>query len=82
MNYGILKRDLLKKRLRHQGNQYSNGMASRGGSREVHMLTQAADRIEELEVTLNLLLNDLINFGGEDLTDSIMAEAHRVISDT
>lgn len=77
-----MNRDLLKKRLRYQGRQYSNGIANRGGPREVHMLTQAADKIEELEVTLNLLLNDLINFGGEDLTDSIMAEAHRVISDT
>lgn len=42
----------LKKRLRYQGRQYSNGQESRGGGRSVHMLTQAADKIDALEKAL------------------------------
>ena len=45
----ILDSDTLKKRLRYQGQQYGNGQAARGGSKEPHMLEQAADRIDALE---------------------------------
>lgn len=45
----ILDSDTLKKRLRYQGQQYSNGQFARGGGREPHMLEQAADRIDALE---------------------------------
>lgn len=44
-----LDNETLKKRLRYQGAQYSNGQFARGGGREPHMLTQAADLIQELE---------------------------------
>ena len=44
-----LDNETLKKRLRYQGQQYGNGQAARGGSREPHMLEQAADRIDVLE---------------------------------
>ena len=45
----ILDNDTLKKRLKYQGRQYAAGQIARGGKSEPHMLTQAANRIEELE---------------------------------
>lgn len=39
----------------------------------------ARGRARELEVALNNLLNDCINFDGGKLTDVIMAEASRVL---
>lgn len=74
-----LDSETLKKRLRYQGAQYSSGNAARGGSGEVHMLTQAADRIDELEKALGDLLNDCINFDGGKLTDCIMERASKVL---
>jgi len=75
-----LDNETLKKRLRYQGAQYSNGSFARGGSRQPHMLTQAADRIDELETALRDLLNDCINFNGGKLTDCIMAQASEVLN--
>ena len=43
----LLDTETLIKRLRYQGRQYQVGQVSRGGSNSVHMLTQAADKIEE-----------------------------------
>lgn len=46
----ILDSETLKKRLRYQGQQYTNGQFARGGGNNApHMLEQAADRIEALE---------------------------------
>lgn len=42
----------------------------------------AARRIEELEKTLNDLLNDCINFDGGKLTDCFMEDASRVLKNT
>ena len=42
----------------------------------------AARRIEELERSLNNLLNDCINFDGGKLTDCIMEEASKVLKNT
>jgi len=74
-----LDSETLKKRLRYQGAQYSNGNMARGGSGEVHMLTQAADRIAELENALGDLLNDCINFNGGELTTRILEQATDVL---
>lgn len=42
----------------------------------------AARRIEELEKSLNNLLNDCINFEGGRLTDCIMEDASRILKNT
>jgi hypothetical protein len=47
-----LDNEILKKRLRYQGEQYSAGSAARGGSGDLHILTQAADRLDELETAI------------------------------
>jgi hypothetical protein len=75
-----LDSDTLKKRLRYQGKQYSSGMLSRGGNPELHIMTQAADRIDELENALFDLLNDCINFNGGKLTDCIMEHASKILT--
>ena len=63
-------------RLRYQGKQYEQGSVNRGGSYEPHILTQSADRIDELKTALNDLLNDCINFDDDGkLTDSIQKQA-------
>ena len=62
-------------RLRYQGDQYERGRVCRGGGYEPHILTQAADRIDELKTALNDLLNDCINFDGGKLTDRIQVQA-------
>ena len=71
------KTEILKKKLRYQGKQYSSMV--RGGSGEPHMLTQAADRIDSLEIALNDLLNDCINFDGGKLSDCILEQASRTL---
>lgn len=71
--------DTLKKRLRYQGKQYSSGQFARGGGQEKHMLTQAAERIEELEKALNDILNDCINFNGVELTPVFMENASNIL---
>ena len=38
-----------------------------------------AERIKELEAALNDLLNDCINFGGENLTECILKQASEVL---
>jgi len=68
-----LSSDIIKKQLRYQGKQYGSGV--RGGDTSTHMLTQAADRIESLELTLNDLLNDCINFDGGKLSDCYLKQA-------
>ena len=57
----FLDPETLKKRLRYQGQQYSNGSVSRGGGGAPHMLTQAADRLEALENQLRELCIDYQN---------------------
>ena len=69
----------LKKQLRYMGRQYQSGQVSRGGANEPHYLTQAADRIQVLEDTLNNLLNDCIDFYGGKLTDPIMEDARKAL---
>jgi hypothetical protein len=49
----ILDTDALVKRLRYQGEQYSNGSLSRGGGPQIHYLTQAANKITELQAELD-----------------------------
>ena len=75
-----LDNETLKKRLRYQGAQYSAGNAARGGGGGVHMLTQAADRIEDLENALRDLLNDCINFDGGKLTDCVLERASNTLN--
>lgn len=72
-----LTSDILKKQLRYQGKQYGSGV--RGGDTSPHMLTQAADRIELLENTLNDLLNDCINFNGAELSKCYLEVASDVL---
>ena len=69
----------IKKQLRYQGKQYGNGV--RGGSTAPHILTQAADRIELLELTLMNLLNDCINFNGSELSDCYIKDASDVLKE-
>ena len=66
-------------RLKYQGAQYENGQVARGGKRELHILTQAAERLEVVRNALNDLLNDCINFDGGKLTDCIMESASRAL---
>jgi len=47
--------ETLKKRLRYQGASYSGGSVSRGGSAEIHYLTQAADCIDALQTKIEEL---------------------------
>lgn len=48
-----LDRETLKNRLKYQGKQYDAGCYSMGGtSKAPHMLTQAAEAIDELEAAL------------------------------
>tara|TARA_R110000796_G_scaffold232169_1_gene350343 strand:+ start:606 stop:869 length:264 start_codon:yes stop_codon:yes gene_type:complete len=68
-----LSSEVIKKQLRYQGKQYGSGV--RGGNTNPHMLTQAADRIQLLEGTLNDLLNDCINFNGSELSDCHLKQA-------
>jgi len=77
----MLDRKTLKQRLHYQGKQYANGQYARGGDHGgKHMLTQAAERIEELENGLNDLLNDCINFADKgQLTDSILERASELL---
>jgi hypothetical protein len=77
----MLDRKTLKQRLHYQGKQYTNGQYARGGDHGgKHMLTQAAERIEELENGLNDLLNDCINFANKgQLTDSILERASSLL---
>jgi len=75
----MLDTETLKKRLKYQGNQYSQGQEARGGVSGSHMLTQAANRIEALEQALNDLLNDCINFDGGKLTDLILKQASETL---
>ena len=63
----------IKKQLRYQGKQYGRGVNN--------MLTQAADRIELLEVTLMNLLNDCINFNGSELSDCYIKDASDVLKE-
>jgi hypothetical protein len=62
-------------RLRYQGKQYEQGQMSRGGGYEPHILTQSADRIDELKTALNDLLNDCINFDDGNLTEILQQQA-------
>ncbi len=55
----LLTTEVLIKRLRYQGRQYSNGQEARGSGKSVHMLTQAADRLAELEADRDRLINEL-----------------------
>jgi len=77
----MLDRKTLKQRLHYQGKQYTNGQYARGGDHGgKHMLTQAAERIEELENGLYDLLNDCINFADKgQLTDSILKRASSLL---
>lgn len=52
----ILDNDTLIKRLRYQGRQYESGKSARGGNPAPHMLTQAANRISELEDAMKLFI--------------------------
>ena len=74
-----LKSDTIKKQLRYQGKQYSSPL--RSGNSAPHMLTQAADRIELLESTLNDLLTDCINFNGSELSDCYLKQASKVLKE-
>lgn len=73
----MLDSKTLVKQLKYQGKQY--GSIVRGGNNSPHMLTQAADRIESLESGLNNLLNDCINFDDDNLTESILVEATKLL---
>lgn len=77
----MLDRKTLKQRLHYQGKQYSNGQYARSGEHcGKHILTQAAERIEELEAGLNELLNDCINFAEKDqLTNKILERSAELL---
>jgi hypothetical protein len=77
----MLGRKTLKQRLHYQGKQYQSGQYARGGYHGgKHMLTQAAERIEELENCLYDLLNDCINFADKgQLTDQILERASSLL---
>ena len=51
----LLDTETLIKRLRYQGKQYQDGQQSRGGTVVTHMLTQAANKIEEQQKTIDKL---------------------------
>lgn len=57
--------ELLKKRLRYQGAQYAAGSMARGGREGPHMLTQAADIIENLEKETERLKRENFSLAAE-----------------
>ena len=69
----------LKKRLKYQGKQYSQCQRNRGGGQEKHMLTQAAERIEELEKALSDLLNDCSGLDHYQVTHEIITNASDIL---
>lgn len=78
----LLDSETLKKRLRYQGTQYQAGQAARGGGESVHMLTQAADRIEALErglMNLRYGMKDTTNPNIVDYIDAVLEVPNHTI---